>query len=195
MLRGIVKWTVIGALGTALLVGVVGMGRVKTALLTVQDHFRSNVDDLIDTRVALRHEVEKLKNEYPVRIAEIRIQLREIDRDLALCTSDVRKFEDMLALAESDSQVLRTRLETADSDADGVNPTFVEFRAQRLDLGAAYTRAAEIAEKALTYQEHLSDLQTQQGLLIIEEVFHNLAITLSQFPRFILQVTFHVENG
>jgi len=163
--RGIFKWGVIGALLTVGLVAVIGLTRVKTAFHSVRDHLRSNVDELVDTRIALRHEIDKLQKEYPERIAEIRVQLSAIDRDLAKCGEEIQLFEEVVGLAESDAEVLRNRIAGADADADGVNATFIEFRSERLGPEEAWSRAARAADYAASYRERISDTKNQRALL------------------------------
>jgi chromosome segregation ATPase len=159
------RWGVIGALGLAGLIAVVGLTRVKTAWWSVRDHLRSNVDELVDTRVALQHEVRKLQEEYPERIADLRCQVKEIDRDLTACTEDVNLCQEVVALCESDITVLNAKLQVADSDADGLGPDLVEFRSEKLGRAEALTRAGRIAETASSYRARLEDLTAEQQIL------------------------------
>jgi len=168
-MRSIIKWGVVGGLGVVALMAVVGTTRIKTAFWSVRDHIRTNVDELVDTRVALRHEVEKLKNEYPKRIAEIRIQQRSVDRDISQCEKQLHQGEEVVAIARGDIEVLRSRLDLADADADGISPRPIEFRAQRLTRGAALTRAAEAADVAANYEERVFDLRNERKLLFDEK--------------------------
>jgi len=159
------RWGVIGALGLAGLIAVVGLTRVKTAWWSVRDHLRSNVDEIVDTRVALQHEIRKLQDEYPERIADLRIQVKEIDRDLGSCSEDVNLCQEVVALCESDIMVLNAKLEVADSDADGLGPDRVEFRSERLGRAEALTRAGRIAATASSYRDRLNDLTAEQQIL------------------------------
>ncbi len=159
------RWGVIGALGLAGLIAVVGLTRVKTAWWSVRDHLRSNVDELVDTRIALQHEVRKLQEEYPERIADLRCQLKEIDRDLAACNDDVNLCQEVVALCESDITVLNAKLEVADADADGLGSDMVEFRSERLGRAEALSRAGRIAETAASYRVRLKDLTSEQSIL------------------------------
>jgi chromosome segregation ATPase len=159
------RWGVIGALGLAGLIAVVGLTRVKTAWWSVRDHLRSNVDEIVDTRVALQHEIRKLQDEYPERIADLRCQVKEIDRDLGSCSEDVNLCQEVVALCESDIMVLNAKLEVADSDADGLGPDRVEFRSERLGRAEALTRAGRIAATASSYRDRLNDLTAEQQIL------------------------------
>jgi len=168
-MRSIIKWGVIGGLGIVALTALVGSTRVKTAFQSVRDHIRSNVDELVDTKVALQNEVDKLQKEYPRRIAEIRIQQRSVDRDIAQCERQLHQSEEVVAVAAGDLEVLRKRLDDADVDADGLGSPAIEFRAQRLTRGAALDRAAEAADVAKAYEERAVDLRNERKLLFDEK--------------------------
>jgi chromosome segregation ATPase len=161
----ITRWAAISALLLVGLVAVVGVTRVKTAFWSVRDHLRHNVDELVDSRVALRHELSKLQREYPRRIADLRCQLGEIDRDLVACSKDRRISEEVVTLAEADVELLRERLA-----ATGVEGSYVsvEFRSELLDHERAVARASRIAETASSYRARLADLG-QEGEMLTEE--------------------------
>ena len=167
--RSIIKWGVLGGLGIAALVAIVGSTRVKTAFMSVRDHIRSNVDELVDTKVALQHEVDKLQKEYPTRIAEIRVQQRSVDIDIAKCEGQLHESEEVVAVAIGDLEVLRQRLDNTDMDADGLRTPAIEFRAQRLSRGAALSRAAEAADVAKSYEDRAIDLRNERKLLFDEK--------------------------
>jgi len=168
-MRSIIKWGVVGGLGIVALVAIVGTTRLKTAFWSVRDHIRTNVDELVDTRVALQHEVEKLKNEYPKRIAEIRVQQRSVHRDIAMCEKQLHESEEVVAIARGDLEVLKSRLDTVDADADGIESQPIEFRAERLTRGAALSRAAEAADVASSYEDRAIDLRKERKLLFDEK--------------------------
>jgi chromosome segregation ATPase len=169
-MRSIVKWGVIGGLSLTALFAIVGGTRLKTAVWSVRDHIRSNVDELVDTRTALEHEVKKLMKEYPERIAEIQFQLHQIDGDIVKCSRQLRKCEETASVAKSDMDLIRTRLDRADADADGVGPVVIEFRAKRLDRSEALSEAAEAAEYMAIYNERSADLRSEQRLLTEEKL-------------------------
>jgi len=170
--RRIVKWTVVSGLVVFGLVSVVGATRIKTAWWSVRDHLRSNVDELVDTRVALQHEIRKLQKEYPERIADLRVQVREIEKNVQECERDRRVCEEVVLLCESDAEVLQAKLTTADSETEtvGLVPANVEFRAERLDRRDALHRAAQITETAVAYRSRMDDLDSEHQLLKEERV-------------------------
>ena len=154
-MRSIMKWSVIGALGLTGLVALVGVGRVKAAYLSVREHVRSNMDDLVDTRVALKEEIDKLEKEYPKRLADLEMQLREIDRAVVANEDDTQLCREVVALCRSDRQTLTAKLAASDSDADGINTPVIEFRSERMVRGDALARAARIAETENQYSDRL----------------------------------------
>jgi len=165
-IRSIIKWGVIGGLGLTALVAVVGTTRVKTAFWSIRDHIRSNVDELVDQKIALEHEVQKLKREYPQRLAEIRMQQVSVDRDIAICEKQLHVSEEAGAVARGDLEVRQQRLGDTDADADGVT---IQFRGARLTHDAALDRAADAADYAKSYEERAVDLRKERKLLYDEK--------------------------
>ncbi|MHC4472668.1 MAG: hypothetical protein ACYS99_17090 [Planctomycetota bacterium] len=166
VIHKVFKWGVIGGLLLVGLVSVVGVTRVKTAWWSVRDHLRSNVDEIVDTRVALQHEIRKLQKEYPQRIADLRLEQREIAKDLAACEKDTRICEEIVSLCESDADVLRNKIAAAE-DGDRAH-VLVEFRAERIEPESAIVRASRIAETAEGYRARLGDLAAERRMLLAE---------------------------
>jgi chromosome segregation ATPase len=156
------RWAAISTLVVVGLVAVVGVTRVKTAFWSMREHLRHNVDELVDSRVALRHELAKLQKEYPARIADLKCQLREIDRDLAACEKDRRISEEVVTLCEADVELLRERLA---ENEEGGGYASVEFRSELLDHERAVARASRIAETASSYRARLGDLEQERRML------------------------------
>jgi chromosome segregation ATPase len=180
-MRRTFRWGVIGALGLVGLIAVVGLTRVKTAWWSVRDHLRSNVDEIVDTRIALKHEIRKLQEEYPERISDLRLQLREIDRDLGACNDDLGLCQEVVTLCESDITVLNAKLNAVDADADGLGSGVVEFRSERLDRSEALTRAGRIAETAESYRDRANDLGNERQILTEER--SRLSLELADMER------------
>lgn len=186
MLHGIFKWAVIGVVVIVVMGTLVGRDRVKNALLSVRDHLRSNVDDLVDTRVALRAEIRTLEKEYPERIADLRCQLAEVEKDIAGCGDDHRLCEEVVTLCDGDVAVLRGRLEARDADADGLGEAVVEFRSERLPRSDALLRAGRIAETAESYRARLAELDRERQHLSRErlQLSTDLAETEREYRQF-----------
>jgi len=184
------RWAAVGTLVLVGLVAVVGVTRVKTAYMSVREHLRENVDELVDSRVALRHEVKKLQREYPKRIADLKVQLRELERDQVACQRDRRVAQEVVTLAESDVELLRERI--AAGEAVGREGAFVsvEFRAELLDRDQAVARASRIAETASSYRAQLGDLTAENEMLSSERVRlqAELAATESEYRTFSAEV-------
>jgi hypothetical protein len=176
-----VRWAAVGTLVVVGLVAMVGVTRVKNAYWSVREHLASNVDDLVDSRVALRHELSKLEREYPRRIADLQSALLQVDRDLAACESDRRVSSEAVTIAENDVSLLRERLAAADRGDDGGGFVSVEFRSEVLDREAAVTRASRIAERVAYHRERFSDLGDEATLLRQERT--RLAAELADLER------------
>ena len=96
----IFHWTVWGAVLLFVFGALVGTSRVKDAYHSVRAHLRSNVDELVDTRTSLENEIDRLREEYPDRIADLRCQLAEIDRDVEECGRHRRLAVETVTVAE-----------------------------------------------------------------------------------------------
>jgi chromosome segregation ATPase len=184
------KWAAIGTLVVVGLTALVGVTRVKTAFMSVREHLRSNVDELVDSRVALRHEVKKLQREYPKRIADLRVQLTELERDQIACERDRQVAREVVTLAEADVELLRERLasvETTGAEGDFVS---VEFRSELLARDQAVARASRIAETASSYRAQLEDLNAESEMLAAERsrLKAALAQTESEYRTFQAEV-------
>lgn len=183
-MRGMVKWSVIGGLGLLGLVALIGPGRVKAAYTSVRDSVRSEVDGLVPTRQALLEEMQALEEEYPERIAELRMQLTEVDRAVVANADDVRLAREVIALCRSDREALTARIESIGGDA--VNVPAIEFRSERFDREEALDRAARIARTEAQYSERLSDLTSETEILRSERarIAEEVAKTEKEFADF-----------
>jgi chromosome segregation ATPase len=181
---GLLKWGLILGVVVAVLVPVLGAGRIENVFHSIREHLRENVDDLVDTRLAMRREIRELEDEYPKRIGGLRAQLAEVERDLSACEGDRRIAEEVVKLCEGDVAVLRGKLE------DGGDRSRIEFRSRILDRGEALERAARISEAASTYRERLRDLTKEEELLRSEREFlrAELARTDAEFREFQAEV-------
>jgi len=178
------KWSMIGAIGLVGLVAVVGLTRVKTAYWSVRDHLRSNVDELVDTKVALHHEIRKLQKDYPARLGDLKIHIAEIDRDLREVSRDRRLCEEVVALCDSDVAVLEAKVArvSASTGTDSHAVLIpVEFRAEQMGQSEALTRAGRIAETAQDYRVRLQDLEQEEQILVDEK--SRLGAELAEMER------------
>jgi chromosome segregation ATPase len=158
------RWAAVGTLVAVGLVAVVGLGHVKAAYWTVREHLRDNMDEIVDSKIALRHELRKLERDYPKRIAELTSYVHRIDQDLLACDGDRRLSREVVTLCEADVSVLRERIASLESRPDGDYVT-VEFRAEVLDRDAAIAKASRIVEKASSHRARLVDLDDEAQML------------------------------
>jgi chromosome segregation ATPase len=156
------RWAAIAVVLGVIVFGVIGKTRVQNAYYSVRDHLRANVDELVDTRRALRREIRDLQEEYPERIADLRTQLREVERDLAACEADQRLAREVVTLCRNDVAVLEAKL--AGTEGEG-GSSWVEFRSERLRADEAVLRAGRIADTETTYLARLDDLERESEFL------------------------------
>jgi len=183
MLRRMFKWSMIPVIGLVGLVAVVGLTRVKTAYWSVRDHLRSNVDELVDTKVALHHEIRKLQKDYPARLGDLKVHIAEIDRDLREVGRDRRLCEEVVALCDSDVAVLEAKVARVSATGTEGHAALipVEFRAEQMGHNEALTRAGRIAETAEDYRIRLQDLGQEEQVLIEEKA--RLGAELAEMER------------
>jgi hypothetical protein len=165
-------------------VALVGVHRVKSACVSIRDHLRSNVDGLVDARVALRHEVEDLSRDYPKRIAELRSHLDGIERDLSACERERRVSGEVVALCRGDVEVLRSGMAALPPGGGAFS-----FRGDRLSLADAERRAARIAETASMHEKRSGDLDRETAMLSgeRERLRAELAAVEEEFREFAVQ--------
>ena len=173
-----VRWAAIGTLVVVGLMAVIGVGHVKNAYWSVREHLRANVDDLVDSRIALRRDLRKLERAYPERIAQLESALLEIDRDFRVCQTDLRISREAVTIAENDVSLLRERLASAPADGGFVT---VEFRSDVLDREAALARAGRIAEQAAHHRDRVTGLEDEAAMLRQERT--RLAAELADLQR------------
>jgi len=127
---------------------VFGPYRVQELCRYVKETAAENLDDMIPDEVELRHDMEKLREEYPARIAELKSMSDEIARQLAEVERDRSLCREVLTLCGEDLEELRPKLETPNQDVPAAVMK-VEFR------GAVFTRteAAERSRKILDIKE------------------------------------------
>jgi chromosome segregation ATPase len=162
-------------------VAVVGVRRVESAYLSVRDHLRANVDGMVDARVALRHEVENLSREYPRRIADLRGQLSDIDRDVAECEAQRRVSDEVVALCRGDLEVIGGAVAALPAEGGAI-----AFRGERLTRADAERRAARIGETTRAHAVRGEDLARELTLLEAERerIRSELATTEEEFRSF-----------
>jgi len=161
--KGILRWGLIGglALGGLSLVwphGVArGVGHVKAKAQQI-------VDSSSDDPVALRRHLERLADQYPDRIAEIRGELSEVNHQIDDFERDVAISKRVVTMTTEDLQNLKALV--ARAEAKGTDrPVAIRYEGVRFDIDEAYNEGRRINGVRVSYQDRLAHDETQLELL------------------------------
>ncbi len=169
---------------------VAGPSRVHAAFHQVKSEVTDMIDDHIDDPVALRSQLRKLEKEYPQRIAEVRgdladlnVQIRQIEREKAISERVVLLAEDDLA---SHQQNVHT--------TKAVNMHYSEVAA----VNRAKARVSQAQQVVFTYHERAQDAERDLGYLYqqaerMESVLVQLETERTQFQAQLLQLERQVD--
>ena len=201
MIKTLIRFGVIAALGTAAAVVIAGPHRAGALATQARDQLMSVIDENIDDPVALRAQLRELEAEYPQRITQVRedlselnVQIRQIERERAIA-------ERVVALADRDLSELEPQLAAAQAAAPGeagVTLAAVRFGNRSYTLNQAYTRSHQIGQTRLAYAGRAADAEhdltwlTQQADRL-EELLMQLETERSEFQAQIWQLERQVD--
>jgi uncharacterized protein YhaN len=145
---------------------LVGPNRVAASLAQVRAKAQCVVDDAIDDPIALRRQLEKLAEQYPDRIAEVRGEIAEVDHQIAQLDRDIEIAGRVVAYTGEDLSTLQSRIARAQQEADSnVRRVYIRFEGVRFDLDEAYGEALRIGNVRETYEDRLAFDQQQAKML------------------------------
>lgn len=163
--RTVLRWGLIGAVGTGGVVYLIGTERVWAAVDQARSSAREFTDDLVDDPVALRRQLRNLAARYPERIAEVAGELAEIAQQRAQLSHDAEVARRVVALTNQDLNELR--LAVAETDARPFESRIVSIRVSGrvVALDEAREEARRIATIRATYQDRLVGDEMQREFL------------------------------
>jgi chromosome segregation ATPase len=170
MTRCFFRWGLIGGLALGGLTLLVGPERVATGLAQIRTSAQGVVDQVVDDPVALRRQLEKLAEEYPDRIAEVRGEIAEVNHQIVQLERDVEIAGRVVAYTTEDLTVLQTRIAKAKDElpAAGSRGVFIRFEGVRYDVDEAYTEAMRIGEVRKNYRDRLA-MDREQAKMLEEQ--------------------------
>lgn len=130
---------------TAGLVGPERLGYVAQSLTMVAAR---NIDDMIPDEVKLYSDMDRLREEYPERISELKTMNRELAVQVSGTEKDRRLCREVLSLCEEDLRELQPKLEELASRPKEPGST-IQFRG----VSYTYDEALERSRKILDIQE------------------------------------------
>src|SRR6056297_2229757 len=155
--RGIVRWGLISALALGGATAVLGKERVKSALNHVGDNARTIVDDKVadsDDPMVLRRKLARLAEQYPDRIAEVKGELAEVNRQITALTEDSRVSETVVSMAGEDLSQLKEYVTLAEAEVatrGTARAVAIRFEGSTFDLDGAYAEASRIRKVRTAY--------------------------------------------
>jgi len=189
ILKTAFRTLVIGGLALGVLAGgsmlIAGPDRTAAIFHHGSDAVRATIDAQIDDTAAMRQKLRRLEKEYPQRIsqvsgdlAELREQMRQLDREhrvssrvvaltgdeLARLESSIGEIEGQLAMAPastytSGSSMLNVRRENMEREAQRVRQTQIVYQ-QRADQ--AITDLGYLEKQAQRLEEALTQLENER---------------------------------
>jgi phage shock protein A len=164
MSRCVLRWGLIGAAGLGALAFVVGPERVAAGFAQVRATAVEACEDFVDDPVALRRQLASLAEKYPSRIAEVRAEIGEVERQLSRLEQDAEVARRVVALTTDDLSEIRVALQ------EGAGPgatrlTSMRIGGRSMNPEQARTEARRIADVRTTYKDRLATDETQVAFL------------------------------
>ena len=165
MSRCILRWGLIGAAGLGALAFIVGPDRLAAGFDQARSHVQTLAEDLVEDPVALRRQLAGLAEKYPDRIAEVRAELAEIDRQVSKLEEDKEVARRVVAMTTDDLAGIRVAVLEAGSTHSETHPVSIRVGGRQVDVDGARQEARRIGAIRATYQDRLATDETQLEFL------------------------------
>ncbi len=159
--RSVLRWGLIGATGLGALTFVLGPDRVGAGFDQIRTSLRNLTEDFVEDPVALRRQLANLAEKYPSRIAEVRTEIADIDRQLTRLDQEREVARRVVHMTNSDLSEFRMALESPDHESRGS----FQVGARRFDATRAQQEMRRIATIRSTYHDRLNSTEVQQDFL------------------------------
>ena len=161
IIKGLVRYSVIGGLclgGVTLLVG-------PERVASVFDQFRSRVvekiDKNIDDPIVLRRQLQSLQEKYPERIEAVRHDLAAVSQDIAELQHDAEVSRRTVALVNQDVTRMEKLIKLAEAKQNtGVQMVAIRFNNSKMRVPEAYAKSAQLQATRDFYTQRIKDDQT-----------------------------------
>ncbi len=164
MSRCVLRWGLIGAAGLGALAFVVGPERVAAGFAQVRATAVEACEDFVDDPVALRRQLASLAEKYPSRIAEVRAEIGEVERQLSRLEQDAEVARRVVALTTDDLSEIRVALQEV-AGPGATRLTSMRIGGRSMNPEQARTEARRIADVRTTYKDRLATDETQVAFL------------------------------
>ena len=147
----------------ALAHAVLGKHRTRDAAQALQNMAQAEVDELIAKQKDLKHELSKLRQEYPRQIAVVKSQLKQVDRQLAALDTEETRANDIVRLCEEDISYLEDQRDVVGAVYSDVRA--IEHRGSKYTLAEADTLVTRIGETREIYVLRLDEIEQERHVL------------------------------
>lgn len=204
LFKGLLRTTLFGAAVLAAVAGgaamVVGPDRVEAAIDQATGRLERLVDDRIDDPVALRQKIASLERTYPERIKRVRLDLGELDREIARLERERAVSQRVVELIDVDLAALTPALEEATAAAQGKAAlAAVTFDDEVMSLSRAKSKLEQIqrtriarAAVAADAEHNLKYLRQQEGRFV--ELLSQLETEHVQLTTQLVQLEREVDS-
>ena len=159
--RCVLRWGLIGAAGLGALAIVLGPDRIHAGFDQVRSSLQNMTDDFVEDPVALRRQLANLAEKYPERIAEVRAEIAEVDRQRARLVEDEEIARRVVSLTSTDLAELRLALRDAESGEITGRRVSIQVSGRSFDVAGARSEARRIHGIRSTYEDRLATDSSQ----------------------------------
>ena len=162
--RSIIRWGLISGLALGGLTLLIGPHKVAYGLHQIRAQAQMIVDRVGNDTGALRHQLERMADQYPDRIATVRGELAEVEHQLAQFHRDAEISNRVVAMTTEDLTELKTLVVSAQSNSTA-RYAVLRFKGVRFDVPQAYTEAQRINDVRINYQDRAASNVQQISML------------------------------
>lgn len=159
--RCVLRWGLIGAAGLGALAFIAGPDRIAAGFDQIRSNVRDMADEFVEDPVALRRQLAGLAEKYPERIAEVRAEIAEVDRQRARLVEDQEIARRVVSLTSTDLAELRLALRDAESGEITGRRVAIQVSGRSFDVAGARSEARRIHGIRSTYEDRLATDSSQ----------------------------------
>lgn len=196
--RSVLRWGLIGGLALGAATFVLGPQRMMAGFDQVRVSAEGLVDHLVENPVALRRQLQTLAEAYPNRIAEVRGELVEVERQIAQLDRDNEVATRVVSNTTNDLRNLRDMLAEAETHVGKGVPVSIRSNGVRLNVDDAKAEARRISEIRLAFQDRQDSNAHQLKFLgeqrdRLQEILNKLEGEYSTFEDKLAQIDRQID--
>jgi len=164
--RTILRVGLISGLALGGLTLLIGPHKVAAGLHQIRVKAQSVIDQVADEPAALRRQLQVMAEKYPERIAKVRGELADVNREITEFNRDTEVSARVVAMTTEDLVELKSLVTRAVNVSHSINQdTYLRFKGVRFDVDQAYSEGNRINDVRVSYQDRMASDQQQLSLL------------------------------